>query len=166
MRLGNVWGCLALAGAMLCTVVVSAQDEPETKGKEPEKTLARKVTTKPATRPSKDAKEEGPKLLVPVNKIKTLTDEQLKKLTEIAAQAEKDKEAIMEKAREASFALLTEEQKAELGAYKQKAQAAAAARKEQAAKRREERQKAQAEKAKLKGQKKGKETPAAGTGKP
>jgi hypothetical protein len=138
MRLWNVWGCLAVA-ALACPLVI-AQSE--------------RAGDAPEARATKAEQPEPPKLLVPANKIATLTDEQMRKLTEIATQAERDKEEIMRKAREASFALLTDAQKAEIEAFKQKAREAAAKRKAEGLKRKQERQRIKAEKAKLKATKK------------
>jgi hypothetical protein len=178
MRSWKPCGGLVILGALALPVAWAQPEGQKAGAPAAESRRVEKPKQKPTTRPvaakgddeDLGADAEEVKVLVPVEKIKSLTDGQMAKLREIAARAEREKEAIMDKAREESFALLTEEQVAELAAYKEKAQAAAAERKAEAQKRREERQKARAERAKLKGEKKGKGatqgTAGTGTGQP
>src|SRR5688572_9455154 len=118
MRSWNVWGGLVIAGA-LALPVAWAQTEGKksnataSESKQVEKPIRKAPATKPAamkpaaTKPGKPANgdpgavSEEVKVLVPVEKIKSITDEQMANLRAIADQAEKDKELIMDKAREA-----------------------------------------------------------------
>jgi Spy/CpxP family protein refolding chaperone len=157
MRLWKALSCLVIAGALTFPVALAQDDTPAPKPGRP-------ATTKAAR--AKDV--SGPRMLVPADKIPSLTEEQRQKLIDIAAQAEKDKDAVMEKAREASMAVLTDAQREEFNASKRKAQEDAAAKKAERQKKKEERQKMRAEKAKVKGAKPTKPTdetkPAEGAG--